>query len=167
MAEISVSGLAELQRALDQLPAQMEANVLRGALRAGAKVQLDAARRGVPVQSGALRDSLKISTRSKRGVVTATVRAGAKNKKTGADAFYAHFVEFGTARHFIKPKAAASLFFAGLFGDVVDHPGAKKRPFMRPALDSTLSSATQAVAEYIRKRLATKFGITVPGPENT
>ena len=167
MAEISVTGLAELQKILDQLPAKMEANVLRGALRAGAKVQLAAAKAQVPVKSGALRDSLKISTRTRRGTVKAVLSAGAKNKKTGGDAFYARFVEFGTAQHFIKPKKAKSLFFAGLFGEVVDHPGSKKHPFMRPALDASAQAATQAVGQYIRQRLERQGLIDAPGPENT
>lgn len=49
---VQIHGLAELQRTLDQLPAKIEANVLRGALRAGANVIANEARRLVPVANG-------------------------------------------------------------------------------------------------------------------
>ena len=165
MADPVVTGLAELQKFLDQLPVKLEKNILRGAMRAGAKEQLAEARLQVPIESGgkhpgALRDSLRIKTSARRGVVKATVTAGSKL------AFYARFVEFGTAAHFIKPKARKSLFFAGIMAEVINHPGAKKRPFMRPALDLSAQKAVDAVGAYIRTRL-TKEGIEVPGPENT
>lgn len=168
---LETKGWAELQKALDTVPVKMEVNVLRGALRAGTKVQLAAARRGVPVAApnaenarlygsyaGALRDSLKISTRSRRGVVTAVLRVGNKM------AYYAHMVEFGTLAHFIKPVARKSLFIAGLFKEVVAHPGAKKHPFLRPAMDSTTGAALAAVGAYIRRRLE-RADIDIPDSE--
>lgn len=151
MTDIAISGLKELDAALQDLPAKIEKNVLRGAMRAGAKVMLDAARQQVPVKTGALRDSLTLKSGYQRGRVTGTVRAG--NSK----AYYAHMVELGTARHFIKPKTARSLFIAGLFRDVVDHPGARARPFMRPAFDSSSAAAIEAMAEYLRERIPKEF----------
>lgn len=146
--DLKIDGLADLQRMLDELPAKVEANIMRGAIRAGAKVIEDRAKELAPVKSGALRDSIKVSTRSKRGQVSATIRAG------GGKAFYAKWVEFGTAQHFIKPKNRKSLFFAGMAKEVVDHPGATQKPFMRPALDGGHTGAIDAMAEYIKKRLA-------------
>jgi len=148
VSELHVSGLSELDKLLKELPAKVERNIMRGAMRAGAKVFADRAKQMVPVRSGQLRGSIKVSTRSKRGRVSATVRAGGKK------AFYAHMVEFGTARHFIKPRKRKSLFFAGLAREVVDHPGSTPKPFMRPALDGGQAEAVNAVADYIRKRLA-------------
>jgi HK97 gp10 family phage protein len=148
VSELHVSGLSELDKLLKELPAKVERNILRGAMRAGAKVFEGRAKQLVPVRSGQLRDSIKVSTRSKRGRVSATVRAGGKK------AFYAHMVEFGTARHFIKPRKRKSLFFAGLAREVVDHPGSAPKPFMRPALDGGQAEAVNAAADYIRKRLA-------------
>lgn len=148
VSELHVSGLFELDKLLKELPAKIEGNIMRGAMRAGAKVFADRAKELVPVKSGQLRDSIKVSTRSKRGRVSATVRAGGKK------AFYAHMVEFGTARHFIKPRKRKSLFFAGLAREVIDHPGASPKPFMRPALDGGQAEAVNAAADYIRKRLA-------------
>lgn len=158
MTDIKVKGLAELQTFLDQLPAKMEANVLRGALRAGAKPLLAAAKAAAPVgepsetnrnryklYAGALRDSVRISGRidKRNGKITASVKAGGKTK-SGADVFYAHMVEFGTKPHVI--------------GDGT-HPGVQAKPFMRPALDAQSGAAIVAVGEYIKKRLATKNGL--------
>ena len=50
-----IKGLAELQRAMDQLPAKVEANIMRGAMRAGASVGAGAARNAARVRrAGAL-----------------------------------------------------------------------------------------------------------------
>lgn len=161
MSEIRVTGFAELQKVLDTLPAKIEANILRGALRAGAKPILEAARQSAPigepsdsakrkyrVYAGALRDSLRISGRidKRNGNITAKVVAGGKVRKTGADVFYAHFSEFGTRPHSLSKKGEA------------DHPGTPARPFMRPAIDSQAQAAVVAAGEYIKKRL-TKNGL--------
>lgn len=163
-----VKGLAELQKLLDTLPAKLEANVMRGALRAGSKVILDEARRLVPValpnqknqlfyggRTGALRDSLRITTKIKGGKVTASVKAGGKRK--GADVYYAKWVEFGTAAHTISSKRGMA--FGGGVHKSVQHPGAKPHPFLRPALDGRAQEATVAAAEYMKKRLSTKEGL--------
>ncbi len=148
MADIAVEGLAELERDLQQFVTKLQRNVLRASLRAGAKVFLEEARRQVPVgKSGALRRSLKLSVRTRRGVPVAYVRAGDKT------AWYAHLVEFGTAAHYIKPKRRKSLFFASLAREVVNHPGAKKRPFMRPAFDQGSPGAIKAMSAYMRRRI--------------
>lgn len=158
MAEIRIAGLKELQGLLNTLPAKMEANILRGALRAGAKPIMQMAKENAPVgepsdtnkrrykvYAGALRDSLRISARIDRrsGNVTASVMAGGKSRKTGANVFYAHIVEYtGAAPH-------------------GNHPGITARPFMRTALDARSGDAVVAAGEYIRKRLETKHGLDV------
>jgi len=159
---VEIKGLAELHKALQALPANIERNVLRGGLRAGGNVLADAARLRVPegppsaqnarlygTRAGELKRSIRVSMRasSKTGTVRATVKAG------NAKAFYAHMVEFGTARHWIKPKNRKSLFLAGLFKEVVDHPGMKPMPFMRPAFDGYWQRAISTMADYIRARL--------------
>lgn len=148
---IEIKGGKELYDQLQQLPAQIERNVLRGALRAGALVIEEEAKLMVPVKSGKLRDSIRVSVRAAQGRVFATIRAG------NAQAFYAHFVEFGTAAHEERPQGAKSLFFAGLNRTVVEHPGAQPKPFMRPALDARAQAAIDAVADYVRERLPKEF----------
>lgn len=173
MTEQVVTGVGELQQFLDQLPAKLQKNVLRGAMRAGAKVPLAAARDAVPVgppssegarlyggYRGALKESLRISTSSRGTTVSARVVAGGKTKG-GADVFYAHMVEGGTKPHEIKPRRHKSLFFAGLMRQVVQHPGAKAKPFLGPALTRHVRATLDAVGDYIRRRL-TKAGIDLP-----
>lgn len=111
MTEIKTKGLAELQKMLNTLPAKMEKNILRGAMRAGAKPVLAAAKQGAAVASGELRDSLRITDGVKKGnrsqvyaaVTTAKkVKRGQVDAAGASDAFYAKFVEFGTDPHLIK-----------------------------------------------------------------
>lgn len=162
MADIYVKGFSDLQKFLDTLVPRVEANIIRGALRAGAKPILEAARQNAPVgptnfenitlyggYTGALRDSIRISGRidSRNGKVTASVKAGGITKR-GADVFYAHMVEFGT-----RPHALSG------FKREKNHPGTNPRPFMRPALDAQAGAAVAAAGEYIKKRLATKHGL--------
>lgn len=164
MTNIKVTGLAELQKFLDEFPAKMEANVMRGALRAGAKPIKEAVLANIPVgptnernkrvykgYEGALRDSVRISGRinNKKGQVSVSVKAGGKVRKTGADVFYAHMVEFGTRPHSLAKDGKGQ----------INHPGTLPRPFMRPAIDSESVSAVIAAGEYIKKRLATRNGI--------
>ena len=138
-----------------QFPDKLSRNVLRGALRAGAKEIEREAKVQAPARTGALRESIRVSTRLRQGQPSATVSAG--NRR----AWYAHLVEFGTAEHLIKPKHRASLLVANVLRETVQHPGAQARPFMLPASDAATPRAILAFTGYIRKRL-TKAGIDAP-----
>lgn len=169
MSEVNVKGLAELQAALASLPVKMENNILRGALRAGTKVVALAAKGNVHNVSGALADSVRFGCKVDRanGKLVGFVRAGGRGKKGSAKggknpAFYAHMVENGTAAHVIKALAPNRMLAIGVAQ--VQHPGAQKKPFLRPAADSSGQAALEAMREYIRNRLATKHGIDVPAP---
>ncbi len=145
-----VKGLPELEKVLAELPVKLETKILRGAMRAGATVILNEAKARVPVKSGRLAKTLRISTSVKRGVVTARVVAG--NRKQGV--FYAHLVEGGSGPHIIKARRAKYLRLHGnVFIKRLAHPGARKNPFLRPALDAGSGAALDAIAVYIRKRL--------------
>lgn len=154
----NIRGGAQLAQFLATLPAKVEQNIMRSALRAGANVIRNEARILVPVDQGALRASIKTSAKARRGMVTAAVKAGGKL------APHAHLVEYGTRPHKIEPKDAAALSVAGSAYQTIDHPGAKPSPFMRPAQDSKTTAAIEAVSAQIGKRL-TKEGINVPAPE--
>ena len=164
---VSIDGLAELDRMLKDLPVKIEKNVIRGALRAGQKQMLDAARanldRNGSVRTGELRKSIRVRFQKrseKYGWIRSYLIAG--NKK----AWYAHLIEYGTASYYsgnlnnskkqpyeIKPKNKKSLFFAGLARKQITHPGITPRPFMRPAFDATYQQSINSMAEYIRNRL--------------
>ena len=190
MSDITIKGLPELQRALDTLTAKVEANIMRGALRAGAKVIAAQAKENVHSISGGLAYSVRYGAKldKRNGRVLSYVRAGGK----GSDGWYAHMVEKGTKRHLIsvrddlkptritrhglkaysigtvnKMMHSGSLRIGGRFvGASVMHPGARKMPFLRSAMDSRAQAAVEAAREYIRARLSSKHGIDVPGPDN-
>lgn len=179
-ASFNIKGLKELKLELERLPAKLEMSVMRSAMREGAKVIAEEAKARAPVLSGRLRDSIRVSTRSKRGVVRYNVIAGGETKKrikgtaSGVkvvydNAYYARFVEFGTAAHAIGAKYAKALVLrsnrrasAGVAkrwmrGEAilegVHHPGSQPRPFMRPALGKA-QTAVESVRDAVRRKLA-------------
>lgn len=175
MAATNVSGLRELDLMMKQLPAKIEKNIMRGALRAGQKVFAKAAksnlRQNGSVDTGELEKSVRVRFKRKSekfGFIRSYVMAG------NAKAYYAHWVEYGTATYYtgngktvggayeITPKVAGSLLLGGLLRDSVMHPGIRPKPFMRPAVDENFDTAVNKVAEYLRKRIPkemTKAGI--------
>src|SRR5471030_638704 len=148
---IRVTGLSDLQKFMDTLTPKLEANVMRGSLRAGAKLIMAQAKANVPVgptasenaklyggYSGALRDSIRLGTRIRGQWVTARVIVGGKSKANGAaDVWYAHIIEFtGAVPHTITAKDRKGVSFGGLIFQSVQHPGMSAHPFLRPAFDN-------------------------------
>lgn len=180
-SDVRIKGLRELHDALQTLPAKIERNVMRGALRAGAKVLQAGARARVSVapptrrnerlyggRRGLLRDSVRISLRVRGGRVVARVIAGGK-VKGGGIAYYAGWVEKGTRPHVIRSVSGKGLAISTgggspVFVSQVQHPGARAHPFMTPTFDAEHPEAIRAAATYIRARLAAKHGIDVPDP---
>lgn len=116
-----------LLKALHQFPTNIQNNVLVGAIRAGAKPLVDAAKANVPVDTANLKKSIGINrkkTKDKSQVwFTVSPRKGGKN-----DGFYGHMVEFGTS------KMAA-------------------QPFMRPAFESQDQQSIEATKKYMASRI--------------
>jgi HK97 gp10 family phage protein len=142
--------LKAVLRNLDALPANIERNIVRGALRASAKPILQAAQQNVPVKSGKLKQSVRISSSFDRraGEVVISIKAGRNGSK--GDPFYAHMVEFGTKPHKITgPRRIAGKWFRG----TTLHPGTPASGFMRKAYDSTAQAVIDAYADYMRRRI--------------
>lgn len=152
MLDVKIKGFAELQKALDELPGKLERNIMRGALRAGAKVFEAGAKRRVPVRSGKTKKAIRVSVKVVKGRIVATIRAGGQIPV---------WLEMGTNAHFIKAKKAESLSFGGTAREGVEHPGSQKHPFMRPTLDADAPAALLATGNYIKKRLTVQ-GINTP-----
>jgi len=168
MNEVQLRGLQELHRALDTLPDKIQQNVLRGAMRAGAKVMAQQAKAMAPRgRSGRLGRSIRYSSqfdrKAQRMVGRASSGKGSKGRANSASAFYARFVEFGTKPHTIKANPPRKILAIGV--PSVRHPGSMAKPFMRQAFAQSKIAATTAAASYMRKRLATKHGINVPDIE--
>lgn len=163
MADVRVKGLAELQKALDTLPAKIQKNVLRGALRAGVKTIIPLAKANIHNVSGELARTLDargaIGTKTKGGTVIARLRAGTGLGRKGTEpANLPLWLEFGTAAHRIVASKAKTLFF-GIFAKATQHPGARPKPFMRPAIDAGAAGAVVAAANYMKERLSKKEGL--------
>lgn len=181
-----VQGGRETQDLLDTLPGKMQKNINRAGLRAGAVVFLAEVKQRIPVASGDLRDSARVTTRARGAEVSASVKVG------NSVAWYAKQVEYGTRPHYIKVsdqdrgpgrrkgrkgrpgtrETLASIstvnrrvlqIGANFVGPSVHHPGARARPFMRPTADNKLPEAIAAITKKIRERL-TKQGLNSPAP---
>jgi len=137
---ISITGLAALEKQLQQLPDKLAKNVLRGAVRAGAVAiqkeakalapqsvafhRLGAGSRAVEIQPGSLKKGIKVRSAPRKLSEFAITYWVYVSKKL----WYWKFVEFGTV------KMAA-------------------KPFMRPAFESQKETATIAVRNYMEKRI--------------
>lgn len=188
----TIVGGRQLDDLLKTLPAKMEKNIMRSALRSGAAVMLQEVQQRIPVDSGQLRASARITTRGKAGAVSASVKVG------NFVAWYAHLVEFGTKPHYIsvsdedrgagrgigrrgtanRRETLASIstvnrrvlqIGSNFVGPSVYHPGTTARPFMRPAAEAGFTPSVQAVQKKVRERL-NKQGLNTPdttpaGPE--
>ena len=95
MNAINLKGGRELMAFLDALPAKIEKNVLRGALRAGAKVIQQEARANVSAKSGLTRKAIKIDTVTDGGQIKARVKLRGKHSYLG------WWLEHGVGAHLI------------------------------------------------------------------
>lgn len=149
MAELqNVSGLAELQRALAQLPIRVARNALRGSVNSGATVIRKEAMHRAPVRTGKLKASIyQRFVREQSGPMQATYYVGVRSGKSqrnkivrrrvkgqvvsktiDRDAFYWRFQEFGTAKQ-------------------------SARPFLRPAFEARKYEAVQRIKDYLAARV--------------
>ncbi len=99
----------------------------------------------VPVDTGRLKKSIKIKK----------ITGG---KSIGPDTPYDIYVEFGTGPHLIKPVRASVLHWVGKdgkdhFARSVMHPGTRRQPYMRPAMNENRKPIAQHLAKEIRKVL--------------
>ena len=146
---VKVEGLAELAKALRELPDRVANNGLRVSVYAGAKVIRDEARMRAPKAAEVLGPNQPPPGTLKRSVIMkhirelsgggrqtfyVLVRHGKKYRNQGKrgnlsqDAWYWRFLEFGTR------KMAA-------------------RPFLRPALESRRREAVDAIKQRLSERI--------------
>ncbi|MFO7905802.1 MAG: HK97 gp10 family phage protein [Pirellulaceae bacterium] len=96
----NIEGGKELTRQLRALDKKMSTSILRSGLREGAKVVKTAAESKAPIDSGFLRDSIKIKTKKRGNKITAIIGFV-------EDAYYGRFLELGTknmaAQPFLRP----------------------------------------------------------------
>jgi HK97 gp10 family phage protein len=123
MATEFVQGMSELLRKLRELPKALENRIVNEALEAGAQPILDTAKALAPVDTGLLRESLKVVTAPVRKN-SHLVRVGTEEGDYKGDAFYAAFHELGTTK---MPA----------------------RPYLRPAFDQNVNRAIEIISSEI------------------
>ena len=153
-----VSGIEKLDAELKKLDKKVSAKLVKKATRAGAKILLKEMKSRVAVGTGKLRKSLGILVGKMRGK-GARLKVGARRGKNQRyDGFHAHFIEFGTAAHFIKKKGKGVLsVFGKVFGKEIEHPGQTAKPFMRPAADAKQTEIINAIGSELGKLIEDQF----------
>ena len=169
-------GKSNVQRFIGQLPAQIERKVLRGAAKAAGTVIAGEAK--ARATSHEVRDALVVKP-ARTGPTEVAVKV---TIPPGWARSLGIWAEYGTAEHFISVDRAASggrtagrvnrqvnggardakhsLIINGKpVGTTVHHPGAKKHPFLRVALDHKEAEAIAAARAFINSRI-TPAGIT-------
>lgn len=165
----TVKGRERVAAFFDALPAEIEAKLLRGAARAGATVIADGARQDAPAEE--VRAAIRVRTAVEPGRATGKVTISGQWPRS-----LALWAEYGTSPHYISVDDSqrggrsvrkvneltngGTLVIAGQpVGKTVFHPGARKAPFLRPALDTREAEAIRAAQAYINARV-TPAGIT-------
>jgi hypothetical protein len=103
---------------------------------------------GVGRKTGNLYRSIK-SVKIKRQPGTIGVIAGPIPGKRGGN--HRHLIEFGTAAHRIYPKENGVLRAAFGYAKLVQHSGARAKPFVTPAAASALEAGQQAADDVLGK----------------
>lgn len=109
--------------------------------------------------TGDLKKSIKVITGSTDKRDSRVVHVGVFGKESPL----AHIVEFGTVAHRIATKKKRILADGQgrFFGRVVNHPGAREKPFLRPAADTTASEVVKVIGNALAdgiEREAIKLG---------
>lgn len=131
--------------------------VVRGILNKAAKPVIQRAKELAPEQDGDLRKSIGAIPGRGRGkgeqVYIGPRRGGRFKGYTG------HLVEYGTAPHIIKAKAAGGLLRlrGNVFAEEVQHPGSAAHPFMRPAADQKLPEAAEIIKDECKAIILDSF----------
>jgi HK97 gp10 family phage protein len=149
MAGARITGLAALERKINRLP-QATRDAIRAAIAQSANEIVTMAKSLVPVGNGELLQSIgwtwgkatpkgtttlgRVVASKLAGDLTATIYAGDDT------AFYARWVEFGTAPHTAGGK------FKG-----AQIPGTRARPFFFPSYRSNKKAAQRRIRAAVRK----------------
>lgn len=145
---VKIEGLKELNAKLKSLATKEANRITRRGIAKMAQVIRKEMRQRAPKDTGFLRKNLAYKIkRESRGGYSATV--GPKPL-----AFYARFLEFGSAEHIIpnlnsrsrKPIAIGNRVFSS-----VDHPGTSPRPFLRPAFEAKKREAVDECGKVMWK----------------
>lgn len=158
---VKVEGLKELDRALGELTKATARNTLTRVLKKAGEPIRAAAQAGAPVDTGALRESIIVSTKKPVGhsakdrAFSEAMKGGATRKEAGKAArFAAKGADEAFAEAFVGPvrqrtKQAAIKTIVQEFGSE-SQPGT---PYMRPAWDSQKMNALNVIKAELGKEI--------------
>lgn len=162
-----VKGIAEMNRKFAAIPKRVE-NAAKQAMEKGAEELVAMMKRLAPIDDGDLRDSIgwtwgappagaaviAESTGDERGLKL-IVYAG--NRK----AFYAAFVEFGTAAHNVATGGGTVLGkSSAATGGGSMHPGSRAQPFFFPAYRSLRKRIQSRIRREMKKAIKSTAPLT-------
>lgn len=177
MTTMRLGGAAEIEALLRKLPEKVAKKVVVSSLRQGGGVIAKQAKANLAangsIVTGALAAAVKTITVRNPTMGAAQVKVGVVGKKMNVvrpgetkprrvgPGTVAKWVEFGTGEHRIEAEGKTLAWSAGgsaVFARSVDHPGAKAKPFIRPAVDTKGSAAAQKVVAAAAKGIAREAG---------
>lgn len=147
--------------------------IITRALRAGAKIIQAEAKQRVPVDTGALRKSIRVRTGKVRqkGEVKILVTTSGTDNAFGGNQFYGGFVEFGyrkgkaseQERGLIRAKSntkdgGKKQAFADAMDKISTREKVPARPFMRPAFDNKKYQALDAITAVMSSEIEREWG---------
>jgi HK97 gp10 family phage protein len=144
MATEYVQGMSELLRKLRELPKKLENEIIDAALYDGGLPMLDRAKSLVPVDTGKLRDSLKIVTAPRRKN-SHLVRVGTDAGDYAGETFYGSFIEYGYKRG--ARKSHRKMTEAQKAADT--RPAVPAQPYLRPAFDENVNDSIYLIGRHI------------------
>lgn len=161
----SMPGLDKYERALRTLPEKLAKKHLSAALKKGLNIVQKAQWARVPVKEGRLKQSIKIYQRTRNKMTGATIEFGLKSlgkilNENKRPSNLPALIEYGTKPHIIKPKEEGKqLKIFGYRGGYtfvshIQHPGAKAKPFINPAIDSNITNVIYTVVDELGNKLA-------------
>ena len=158
---MSVKGERELVAYFNALPTKLQKGAGRAMVTAAAKVIRTEARHLVPKDTGKLAKAIRSSSSKVNKDGTVSIRVFVDRKKPHG--WLGPMVEHGIAPHdiTITPGKVAQLGDEFVSG-TISHPGVAKRPFLRPAFDTTQDEAVKAMQAKLQQYLKGKTGITIP-----
>lgn len=110
---VKISGIPEIQKKFEALPAKMQRKLLRSAMTKVARIVVAEAKARVPVDTGELRKSIKVAGLAGGRGAGLAARGGGKaapiGKRVRATTPYAHIIEKGRKNAGAQPFLAPAL----------------------------------------------------------
>ena len=152
---VTFKGIEELGQVLAGFNDKFGAQVLDKILRKAAGPLVREAKRlsSNADVTGDTTKSIGIVANRRNNSITVGPRRG-----NGFKGYHAHLLEYGTAPHLIKAKAAGGLLrWANGAATQVQHPGSAAQPFMRPAVDATGAAMVESIKDQCREIIESGF----------